>query len=204
MLEKRTFGCFVLTGAAMLFCAAGVQATELARRPYAELYAGYFSGDSDDYGTGTDIDMEGDMTLGLRFGGHLTDNWAVEGSLGLVPGELSAAGMSVDADYWMLDVSVHYHFNPDSRAVWSLYGGAGAVKVDPDASSLDEESATFHIGAALRLEMGEHFYVRPDLRYRFIIGNEVRHRARTPQYLGRQHRGGLAILIFTERPERFA
>jgi hypothetical protein len=136
-----------------------------------EVYAGWLWPDEP---SGVDLD---DATYGIRLGYNVTEHFGILGSLGYWDASDAVTGGIVNENAWFFDVSFEWIVNPDSNTVFVLYGGPGLVSYDAsfDTKTVglsdwawNSDDLTFHAGVTGRLGNGGRWYVRPDLRVRWI------------------------------------
>lgn len=79
-----------------------------------------------------------------------------------------------------LDLSANLYLNPWSAWEWTLFAGPGWRYVDVvnrsrngRAASAEGDDLSVHIGAAVRITVGERLYVRPDLRIRSTVDGDI-------------------------------
>lgn len=142
-----------------------------------EVYAGWLWPDEP---SGVDLD---DATYGIRLGYNVTEHFGILGSLGYWDSSDAVTGGVVDERAWFFDVSFEWIVNPDSNSVFVVYGGPGFASWDAsfDAkavgfadASWDGDDLTAHVGFTGRLGNGGRWYVRPDVRVRWLdTGNDV-------------------------------
>jgi len=138
-----------------------------------EVYAGWLWPD-DDPGIDTD-----DLTYGIRLGYNVTEHFGITGSLGYWEANDSVALLGynrLEADGLFFDLSFEWIINPDSRAAFLLFGGPGYASFNGDlvdktgvlsTASFDDDVFTAHAGVALRAQVTDRFYLRPDVRVRW-------------------------------------
>lgn len=153
-----------------------------------ELYGGYFSPGDGFFDDG--------LTYGARASWPLRRDWMAEVSVGRwedsrterfggiqFPGLPPIGGVTVDFDLTltMIDLSVGKQLGFSG---WRVFGGPGWGFAEADAqvrgfglpgpidvgtSATDrDDSFTYHVGVAGYFPLGEHFYLRPDLRGRWF------------------------------------
>lgn len=121
------------------------------RKASLELLAGAFfaSGESE-----ADVGVRGGVELGRR--------WALEAGLSLLdlgPVEL-----------WRLDFSARYDVVDRERSQLYVLAGPGVARTELDRRVVGRggEDLTLHFGTGYRVGLGERFYLRPELRLRWI------------------------------------
>ncbi len=102
------------------------------------------------------------------------------------PDDSFTSGMttgSFDLDLDGFELSFYGFFVPEGRVTLFLFGGIGGIFADLDADistpifsaslrHVQDDSFTFHGGGGLRIQLGEHVYLRPDARVRWIEKRE--------------------------------
>jgi hypothetical protein len=171
----RSFTRWALAGALTLAMAAGATpavADVDAGTGEIEIYAGWLWPDEE---SGTDLD---DLTYGLRLGYNVTEHFGIVGTLGYWQAEDTVASglFEQDTDGLFFDVSFEWIVNPDSEAVFIVYGGPGYAAFNADYRdklgtgldfSVDDDVFTVHAGMTARFQVMENFFIRPDLRVRW-------------------------------------
>lgn len=107
--------------------------------------------------------------LGLRAGWSLAPGWAVEGSVSaLDEGRVDLA---------FADLSLRWMPRPEERARYYAVGGPGVlrVEVDDDVGGDPDDELTAHLGAGVEIGLGRRFVLRPDVRWRWIDGDDDLH-----------------------------
>ena len=131
---------------------------------------GWYSPDEDV--PGQDLD---DLTWGLRGGFDFTKHFRMQLGAQNFSTDYDTVPGQVDIDQWMLDLSMGWNVNPDSKAVFTVYGGPGWASTDVDFPVLkdtSDSSLTAHVGLGLRVQIANRFYIRPDARWRWIDGDD--------------------------------
>jgi hypothetical protein len=130
--------------------------------------------------------LDSETTFGFRYGwdysrrvGMQFEFWRYDTDGDFTVGMSSG---TFDLDLNGFELSVHGFLRPDSRMSILLFGGIGGVFGELDASvsgplpigfsNLQDDSFTAHAGAGLRIQLGEHVYLRPDARLRWIEKRE--------------------------------
>ncbi len=82
------------------------------------------------------------------------------------------------------DLSANLYLNPRSAWEWTLFAGPGWRYADTvnrfgevmgrslEASNTSDHFSA-HVGVAVRITVGERFYLRPDFRIRSGVGEEI-------------------------------
>ena len=142
-----------------------------------------FAGELD---PGPDL-LDSETNFGLRYGwdfsrrlGFQFELWRYETDGTFTSGMTTG---SFDLDLDGIELSVYAFFVPDGRVTLFLFGGIGGVFADLDANisnplfstslrNAQDDSFTAHGGGGLRIQLGEHVYLRPDARVRWIEKRE--------------------------------
>lgn len=142
-----------------------------------------FAGELD---PGPDL-LDSETNLGLRYGwdfsrrlGFQFEFWRYETDSSFTSGMTIA---SFDLDLDGIEISIYGFLRPESRVSILLFGGIGGVFGSLDASisnplfsarlsNARDDSFTAHGGGGLRIQLGEHVYLRPDARFRWIEKRE--------------------------------
>ena len=95
-------------------------------------------------------------SFGLRGAFHLSKRFALEGSLSRIADSR--------VDLWILDVSAKYYVKHRGRARVYFAGGPGLFLSD----DLDADELILHLGLGAEFGFGRKFYLRPELRGRFL------------------------------------
>ncbi len=128
--------------------------------------------------------LDSDPMIGVRFGWDVTRRFGVRTELSYFgqDGDFTD-GIStgnLDISYLFADVSVIAFLSPDSRASVELFGGGGGAFNDIDVKitsgpgagqsigNVSNDSFIFHVGGAVRIQLGEEFYLRPEVRVRYF------------------------------------
>jgi len=139
----------------------------------------YFPGDFELEGLGTNIKYHDTSTYGVGYGYRFSPLWGVGASWTHV--EMDAARTdqehlncsTCDFNTDFFDFSVDWY--PGGHN-WALYGGIGWVTAvfsinipgDSNDRSFSDDTFTYHIGTSWTWNVGESFYIRPDVRLRFF------------------------------------
>ncbi len=91
-----------------------------------------------------------EVQLGLRGALHLTHRFALEGSLCRFE----------NYDAWMGDVSAKYYLKNRGRVAVYAVGGPGLIF----GSDVSGDEMTVHLGVGLEFPIGNHLFVRPEVR----------------------------------------
>ena len=175
---KHLFFSTLCTGILMLLVAA------FGSPVNAEVHEGsmnveIFAGELD---PGPDL-LDSETNFGLRYGydisrrlGFQFELWRYETDDSFTSGMTTA---SFDLDLNGIEISVYGFFVPEGRVTLFLFGGIGGIfaTLDADISNpifsaslrnAQDDSFTAHGGGGLRIQLGEHVYLRPDVRFRWI------------------------------------
>ena len=138
----------------LLASLASSAAAQSDRAGEIELYVGQY----------TPAEGDGDLTLGVRGGGHFTERFAWQ--LGV--GHLDDG----PAELWLLDASAVWRPTAGGRATFVLAGGPGYARARLETGSfeVEEDSLTAHvaIGSEIHFSTGGRVYLRPDARLRWF------------------------------------
>ncbi|UCF80487.1 MAG: outer membrane beta-barrel protein [Acidobacteriota bacterium] len=146
---------------------------------YLEAYGGYFTGDREELDK-IETNLEGDVTYGVRGGGFFLDHWGAEVTLGFVESKIEREfqpPVETDTNAWLFEGTLFYAINPFSKGMLTLGGGVGYINIDseiapelklPSGEEPNEGALVLHASVSLRIRPGQHFYFRPDVRYRFV------------------------------------
>ncbi len=190
MNTTNTARCFLALLAMSLLLAPAA-----AAQGNFEIFAGaaYSSEPGDYIGTGS---------VGLRGGYRFTDRWGLQGSLSRVESfdlYVPYVDFGVDATY--LDASAVLFVTPRRKAELFFYGGVGVVFIDADAGirfhardfakhhtrvavSASDEELTAHLGVGVNIKLTQRMYLRPDLRLRWLGGDNDSTESETTLGLG--------------------
>ena len=107
-----------------------------------------------------------DQTFGIRGGTDFRDRWAWEGSLGRFETTVGA----VDLEALLLDLSLLYQINPPDRVAFQVFGGIGYMGATAEIGGVSEKDSSFTVNAGFTLKAyaTERFYIRPDVRGRWV------------------------------------
>ncbi len=154
-----------------------VQAEIAADKAEFEIYAGEYIPDPDI--------LDSDLIFGFRMGFNFTDRFGVLIDLGYASiggeGQLGVATTgSIDADLTLFDVSAEWFLFPDSRTNLVLFAGIGGAFVNFDAElvgpgpidrslrNISDDTFTYHVGSALRFDLGTSTFLKLDARARVM------------------------------------
>lgn len=189
---SRLSAAALVLGASLVATSARAEVTDGSGN--IEVYAGWYF--PDDSGAGADYD---DLTAGLRLGYVFTKHLGLQATLGWFEGDGTythpAYGkQTISPSIVPLDISLMGYINPDSRAVFTAYGGIGYAFQDADVDvncnvlpdpvddlcradkgareSHTDDSFTLHAGVGAKIDVTESFYLRPDARVRWFEDRE--------------------------------
>ncbi len=175
---KHRLGSYVGTGILVLLVASfgsGAHAEVHEGSMNVEIFAG-------EYDPEPDL-LDSETNFGIRYGWDYTrrvgfqfEFWRYDTDGDFTSGMTSG---SFDLDLDGIEISLYGFLRPESRVSILLYGGIGGVFASLDASisgpllsgvfnNLQDDSFTAHAGGGLRIQLGEHVYLRPDGRFRWI------------------------------------
>jgi hypothetical protein len=162
--------------AMLVFVAAPALAEVTEGTAHLEGGLGYYIGDSVDIYT-EEFEIESGLLINFRGGGFLTERWGLEGQLWIADTEATLSGpvtrflfgsdISGDMTILGLDASAVYCANPAGEHNFFAVGGIGYYSAEDEADE-SEGSLTMHLGAAVRINVTDNFYVRPDVRYLYV------------------------------------
>lgn len=150
-MRRKHLGATVLSlGLLSLSSFAGSAAAQQGRASL-ELVVGAF------FATGA-----AEADVGVRGGVELGGRWSVEGGLSLV--DVGAV------ELWRLDLSARYDVVRRNRYQLFVLAGPGVARTElgRGVRGRGGEDLTLHFGAGYRIGLGERFYLRPELRLRWI------------------------------------
>ena len=153
-----------------LAAAPAARAAVTADTGNIEVFVGWYSPEEDVAGENLD-----DATYGMRGGFNFTRHFMMQIGAQMFSTDYPTIAGDVEIDQWMADVSFGWYANPDSRAVFLVYGGPGWSSTDMDFPVLKDDSdssLSAHVGIAGVIGIGNRFYLRPDARYRWIDGDD--------------------------------
>lgn len=156
-MQKKLAVGIVLTAWAGLIGAAPV----LAGDGRIEAFAGYYFAE----------ELEEDISYGLRGGWDSGSGWGLMLSYEQfeVDGKGYGEPSGVDAELAHLELSFVAY---PGGGGWELFSGIGGALVDVDLNvpgavvDLDKTTLSIHGGVAYRFDLGDSFYLRPELRAR--------------------------------------
>jgi outer membrane beta-barrel protein len=172
-----------LVGIGLLASAAPAMSQVTAGSQEIHVYVGETFGDdlSNRRIDGRKLELDDDVTYGLRYGYNFTDAWGLEVSLGRTNSSVKGlAGRNIDLDLTTLDVDAIYHFNTRSRFVPYVFAGVGYASADLDrpitgtAGGIgpvrinDDEGFTLNTGFGAKYFVTDNVSLRLDVRYRYL------------------------------------
>lgn len=96
--------------------------------------------------------------LGLRGSFHLGGRFALEGSVSKLENSFTFG------DVWLADLSAKYYVKNRGRTAVYLVGGPGTMI----SSDFDAGETLLHLGLGLEILVGDHLFVRPEVRGRWF------------------------------------
>lgn len=169
MFQRKTLILLLTTLLAASVAAPASAAVEEGTNSF-EIYAGIYFPDGSLF--------DENATYGLRFGRAFTANWGGEISGGFYNDDVDTATTNTDIDILNVDFDVLYFANPDSKAVFTVFGGIGWANTDLTTTtklggavvSADSDSFTANIGIGGRFYLGaeERIYLRLDAKARYF------------------------------------
>ena len=146
--------------AALLAFAPASQAAELKNGAEISFGASYSSNDED-----SQFDLS---SWGLRYHYDFNDRWGIEGAY------TNQDQDSIDADIY--EASARFTFFENDRVRVFGLAGAGVFSYDyvffvgEDALVVgNDDVAVYHLGIGAEVNLGDRFYLRPDLRQRWAV-----------------------------------
>jgi len=158
---------FLMVGTIVL-TVAGIAAPVRAEGHHFEVYGGY-------YVPGLS-ELDDDLTFGARFGGRPSEKfgWQISAGVFDLNGEEDRplAGTVGDANGYIFDGSFQWFVGGSNFAI---FGGPGFATVDVDlegtTKDVSDDAFTLHAGASYLWQIGDSFYLRPDVRFRDFQGD---------------------------------
>ncbi len=161
------------------FGSASANAQDDGRHQVEVLVGYYFPSDLQLTNVGEQVGIQDDFTYGLRYGYRATDKFGLGFSWNVFDfdsarSDAAAINCSTcDFDANFFDFSAEFY---PGGGDFALVGGIGWVTSDFDVNlegsdndiAASDDAFTFHLGLAYTWKAGENFYVRPDLRFRFV------------------------------------
>jgi len=148
-------------------------------------FAGIYGGT---YDPGPDEILDDHSIFGLRFGRMMTNRVALGASLGFVsPDSLEPLDPDLngqlEASFTLIDLNVTYALRPKSRFGLLVGGGIGGAFISADGhidepggelffEDVTSDSLTLNVVAGAVFNVGEKFYIRPQLRMRWFEARE--------------------------------
>jgi hypothetical protein len=176
MFQRKTLILLLTTVLTAMLAVPASAAVEEGSNSF-EIYAGVYFPD------GSTFDEA--ATYGLRFGRAFTSRWGGEISAGYYEddavtgaGTVASPTLDNDLDIINIDLDVVFFANPDSSAVFTVYGGIGWANTDwkqtdvvaKTSTSADSDSFTVNAGIGGRFYLGaeERVFLRIDGRARYF------------------------------------
>lgn len=164
-MKQRGIVVAILMFAALAASVAPAQAQDYR---FFEAYAGYYDPAVDG--------LDNDITVGARYGRRFNPNFGWELTAGLfdVNGEENRPleGVVGDASAFFGEVSAVWFVGGSNFA---LLAGAGFATVDIDlvgtTQDASDDTFTWHVGTFYQLDLGESFYLKPEVRVRTFDGD---------------------------------
>ena len=163
-MSKKLF----LLGIAMMMMLVGGSAPAVAGQPHFEIFGGYLSGRRR-------CRQRHHLRCPLRRSSGEVFGWQVSTSLFDANGDVAPAGLDPfigDVNVWLVDASIQWF---PGGGNFALFGGLGFATVDVDIvgtpPDVSDDSLTYHAGVSYLWQVGEKFYVRPDVRVRDFDGD---------------------------------
>ncbi len=160
MSEGRTASWWVILALAVFL--ASVSGSPALAEGSFEVYLGYYFPEEEG--------VDEDLTYGIRFGHRFSDNFGLEATLGRYETEV----FFVDIEAIFADLSLVFFTNPGAKAEFLIFGGPGWAFLEANAGFMEatDDSLTVHLGAGLKIALGEKTYLRPDVRGRWFEEGE--------------------------------
>lgn len=163
-MSKKLF----LLGIALMMMVVAGSAPAVAAQPHLELFGGYYYSNEDG--------IDNDFTYGLRFGGRPAEQWGWQVSASVFnlnnDSLLAVEDLIGEADAFLVDGSIQWFPGGGNFAV---FGGLGFASIDIDilgtTTDASDDALTYHAGVSYLWQIGEKFYVRPDIRFRDYSGD---------------------------------
>lgn len=173
MESKRRTAIVGWASAAWLLLAASAAHALLPQdgERHLELFAGYYGVDAGALQYGNPL------SFGAR-GGYRWIHHGFEATLSRFQSGFTVGRTQGDQRTLSLDLSLCFFLNPRSLYEWSVFFGPGWTSVDTTNRFAGlsvrhrGDSLSGHAGVAVRIQLGEKLYLRPDLRLRiYDVGN---------------------------------
>src|ERR1700741_1380365 len=169
-----------LAALALYAAPASAQVQEGTRE--VDVYGGFLFGDklTDTAISGSRPELDDDFAYGVRYAYNVTNAWGLELSLGNAASSVTKlAGQDIDFDLTTVDVDAVWHFNPGSRFVPYVLGGAGYASTNLDrpivgtvngqpVSIDDDEGFTLNAGVGAKYFVTDRLLIRLEARYRYV------------------------------------
>lgn len=147
----------IIFSALALVLAAGTASAQAGDVSF-ELYGGVYSPSGG---------LDDELTYGLRGGYRATNAFGLEASVG----RFDISQPPVELDVILVDLSFKGYLNSGSKAEVFLFGGPGWAFIDANAfgnTVFSDDSLTLHAGIGVDISLGQHVYLRPDVRGRWF------------------------------------
>ncbi len=115
--------------------------------------------------SGNDIEF---ATGALRYHYAFNERWGIEGSFTRQKLDFTRS------DFF--ELSARFTFFQNERVGLFAFAGGGLLRYDYDYPIIDgsrfegtEEASAYHAGIAVQIALGDRFYLRPELRQRWLI-----------------------------------
>lgn len=133
-----------------------------------EVYGGYYDPGFDE--------LDNDTTLGVRWGTRFNPSWGfgLQGGFFDLNGDANRPleGLIGDASGYFVDASVIWFVGGSN---FGLLGGVGFATADVDVvgstEDISDDAFTYHFGANYQWDIGESFYIKPEVRVRKFEGD---------------------------------
>lgn len=173
-MSNRRILLAIALGMIVLVPAAQAQSNEF------ELDAGYYFTSEPEFGPNdTRLKLSDEFTYGLRYGHRFNEMFGIGISWSHLeadkarPHDALLHCQNCDAVLDFADFSFEWY---PGGGDFTLYGGGGwvtsdfTINIDGDDNDLSftDDTFTFHVGAAYTAMLGDSFYIRPDVRVRFL------------------------------------
>lgn len=115
----------------------------------------------------TDFDLD-ETTFGARGGYRFGERWGVEGTI-----SRQDVDDFIDFEIYFIDVSLRRSLVQGERTELFFVGGPGLFRADFGSFPFNdtEDELALHAGLGLDIKLGERFYLRPDVRARWVDGD---------------------------------
>lgn len=155
MRMQKTLATLAI-GLAVVLTGTSARAETVAGSGEIDGFVGYYSSSIDA--------VDEDVSYGIRFGWNVSDALGIDATVSHFETTQTILGKDFDLEANFVDLSVRFSFNPESRAVGYVFGGAGAV-FDED---WEDEELTANVGGGLKIYATDSFFIRVDARARWF------------------------------------